>query len=91
MGYNPSVFQGSDLPVEYVSWVEVDDIAERSGDGFQAKRTAFRNKAALLSDLRKDQRESVVGRRRWRATVLAAGLPQLLRQVQIGLSCGVLA
>ncbi|MCU1335077.1 MAG: hypothetical protein JWO19_658 [Bryobacterales bacterium] len=24
MGYNPSIFQGSDLPVEYVSWDEAD-------------------------------------------------------------------
>ena len=31
MGYNPSVFQGSDLPVEYVTWVEADDYCTTIG------------------------------------------------------------
>jgi formylglycine-generating enzyme required for sulfatase activity len=31
MEYNPSVFQGSDLPVEYVSWVEADEYCTAIG------------------------------------------------------------
>jgi formylglycine-generating enzyme required for sulfatase activity len=31
MGYNPSIFQGSDLPVEYVSWVEADEYCGAIG------------------------------------------------------------
>jgi formylglycine-generating enzyme required for sulfatase activity len=31
MGYNPSIFQGSDLPVEYVSWVEADEYCTTIG------------------------------------------------------------
>ena len=46
MGYNPSVFQGADLPVEYVSWVEADEYctrdrrktSERSGMGIRGPR-----------------------------------------------------
>ena len=31
MGYNPSVFEGPDLPVEYVSWVEADQYCRAIG------------------------------------------------------------
>ncbi len=31
MGYNPSIFQGPDLPVEYVSWVEADQYCTAIG------------------------------------------------------------
>jgi len=31
MGYNPSVFEGPDLPVEYVSWVEADQYCRTVG------------------------------------------------------------
>jgi len=31
MGYNPSIFQGSDLPVEYVSWLEADEYCSAIG------------------------------------------------------------
>ena len=31
MGYNPSVFQGADLPVEYVSWDEADEYCSAIG------------------------------------------------------------
>ena len=31
MGYNPSIFGGSDLPVEYVSWLEADEYCSLIG------------------------------------------------------------